>query len=417
MRNLSKNQSRGIAILCLAMLLGAVGAVYRNREWLRNVSRRLREPASTTATDDVPDDDEGSSHDRVRLASPQVARRIGIETACVVTEHHAHLLNANAETAYDGRRYTEVLARVTGIVREAHVEPGQVVDAGDVLAVLDSATVGNAKVQYRTALATADLAKATYDRLRTLAKQEIVAGKSELESLTALTQAQNNLLDAEQKLRNLGFQDDDLKRIAAAQSTTNLIDVAAPISGHIVVWDATIGDAVEPVTPLFIVADTKTMWLWIDVYESEIDHVRIGQSVTFTISGGSGARFTGTIATIGTEVDRVTRTTKVRAELANPEGRLRANQFGRAEIEVEREHEAIVVPAAAVQRDLNDEELVFLPDGDEVFVPRRVITRAMGDNDKREVAEGLKPGDQVVTTGAFLLLSELHKDRIAEDVD
>lgn len=285
------------------------------------------------------------------------------------------------------------------------------------LAVLDSATVGNAKVQYRTAQATVELAQATYDRLRTLAKQEIVAGKSELEALTALTQAKNHLLDAEQRLRNFGFAQDDLERIASAQSTTNLIEIAAPIDGHIIMWDATIGEAVEPTTPLFIIADTKTMWLWIDVYESEIASVRIGQPVTFSISGTSESPFRGKVVAIGTEVDRVTRTTRVRAELVNPEGRLRANQFGQAQIEVEADHEAVVVAADAVQRDHDNQELVFLPAGPQRFLPRNVVTRPTDDREKLEVVRGLKAGDIVVTTGAFLLLSELHKDRIADEVD
>lgn len=411
-------KTRNLAILCLlavGSMAFACAAWFYPHVWT-TLSSSPWIAAGTNAPPDAAADDEGSP-DHVRLASPEVARRIGIETATVVTGHHAHRLTANAEAAYDGRQYTEVLARVTGIVREAHVEPNQVIRAGDVLAVLDSATVGNAKTQYRTARATVELAHATYDRLRTLAKQEIVAGKSELEALTALTQAKNNLLDAEQKLRNLGFTEDDLQGIASAKSTTNLIDVVAPIGGHVIMWDATVGEAVEPTTPLFILADTETMWLWIDVYESDIASVQIGQPVSFTISGTTAPPFSGTVAAIGTEVDRVTRTTRVRAELANPDGRLRANQFGQAQVEVEPRHEAVVIPAAAIQHDDDNQEIVFLPEGSEEYLPRRVVTRPTDDKETREVVRGLHAGETVVTTGAFLLLSELHKNRIAEDVD
>ncbi|HVA44909.1 MAG TPA: efflux RND transporter periplasmic adaptor subunit [Pirellulales bacterium] len=413
-----KNGRQVLVLLLGTLLLSAAGVAWFRRDlWQDWLSRWPAFAAADRGAEEIADDDDERASDRVRLASPDMARRIGIETAQVTTERHAHRLTANAEAAYDGRRYTEVLARVTGIVHEARVEPSQVVGAGDVLAVLDSATVGNAKTQYRTARATVELAQATYDRLRTLAQQEIVAGKSELEALTALTQAKNNLLDADQKLRNFGFHDDDLKRIAAAQSTTNRIDVVAPIGGHVILWDATIGEAVEPTTPLFILADTETMWLWIDVYESDIASVKIGQPVTFEISGAAAPRFAGTVAAIGTEVDRVTRTTRVRAELANPDGRLRANQFGLAEIEVEPDHEALVVPADAVQRHEGDQEMVFSPDGPQTYLPRQIVTRATDDKQKREVLRGLEAGETVVTTGAFILLSELHKERIAEDVD
>ena len=119
-------------------------------------------------------------------------------------------------------------------------------------------------------------------------------------------------------------------------------------------WHAAAGAAVEPTTQNFAVADTSVMWLWIDVYESDISSVADGQRVSFTISGagagGDSPTFTGRITWVGTEVDQTTRTTKVRAEVANPDGRLRANQFGRADIQIGDRHEAVTVAKSAVQR-------------------------------------------------------------------
>jgi cobalt-zinc-cadmium efflux system membrane fusion protein len=159
------------------------------------------------------------------------------------------------------------------------------------------------------------------------------------------------------------------------------------------------------------------MWLWIDVYESDIASVAVGQPVTFTISGTETPVFSGRVTSVGTEVNPTTRTTRVRAELENPDGRLRANQFGRASIQVEPEHEALVVPVAAVQDDGRSER-VFVPLADGVsFRPQAVVTRPMDRPDLVEVVRGLDPGQRVVTTGAFLLQSELHKEAIAEDVD
>ena len=363
------------------------------------------------------DDDRDAPPDAVRLASADLARRIGIETAPAVLERHAHRLTCNAETAFDARRSAEVLARVDGVVSDVRVELSQVVRRGDVLAVIDSAAVGGAKTQYRTALANLDLAQSTWERIRKLAEKEILAGKSELEAVTALTTAKNNLLEAEQRLRNFGFQADELAAIAAAKSPDNLLEMLAPIDGHVIAWDSTIGEVVAPGAQLFALADTRKMWLWIDVYESDIDLIEVGQPVAFTISGTERPTFNGRITAIGAEVDRVTRTTRVRAELANPEGRLRANQFGQARIEVTPERETLVVPAAAVQRDSDNRDLVFLPEGKSAYRARSVAVRPTDDATKVEVVRGLQASDRVVTTGAFLLLSELYKDRIAEDVD
>ena len=77
-------------------------------------------------------------------------------------------------------------------------------------------------------------------------------------------------MDAEQKLRNLGFDDAELARILKTKDTRNLLNVVAPIDGTVVARHAVKGEAVQATTQLFAVADTSRMWLWIDVYESDI---------------------------------------------------------------------------------------------------------------------------------------------------
>src|SRR5262249_3721657 len=146
------------------------------------------------------------------------------------------------------------------------------------------------------------------------------------------------------RLRNLGFSDPDIARIARANDSSNQLEVVAPIDATITAWDATPGEAIEPTTQLFAMADITTMGLWVDVYESSIASVDVGQPVTFTISGTEAPVFSGRVTAVGTEVNPTTRTTRVRAEMENPDGRLRANQFGRARIRVEPEHDAVVVP-------------------------------------------------------------------------
>jgi cobalt-zinc-cadmium efflux system membrane fusion protein len=134
--------------------------------------------------------------------------------------------------------------------------------------------------------------------------------------------------------------------------------------------------------------------------------------VTFSITGTTSAHvptFTGKVTWVGTEVDPTTRTTRVRAQVDNTKGLLRAHVFGRAEIQVGPEHEAVVVPKEAVQRRYT-EDIVFVPQGNGVYRPQRVVTRATNRRGVIEVALGLKGGERVVTTGAFLLKTETMKD-------
>jgi cobalt-zinc-cadmium efflux system membrane fusion protein len=350
----------------------------------------------------------------VRLASPKLARRIGIQTVEVAEETHAHRLVANAETAYDSNHYADINPRVAGFIREVRADLGQGVRQGDVLCVIDSAEVSAAKTQYHSAQANLKLAQATADRTQSLARSGAVAGKAELEVLTALNQAQASTMDAEQKLRNLGFVDSELVEILKTKDTRNLLNVVAPISGTVVQRHAVKGEAVRPTGQLFAIAATSRMWLWIDVYESDISRVKLGQNVNFSPSGLSpdeGFVTLGQVTWVGTEVSEQTRTTRVRAELGNASGRLRANQFGEATIQLGAEHKAVIVPKEAVQRK-DKVDVVFLPEGDGTYRPLRVTTKPTDRSDVLEVTWGLKPGQRVVSKGAFLLKTEIMKGSI-----
>ncbi|QEH34827.1 Cobalt-zinc-cadmium resistance protein CzcB [Aquisphaera giovannonii] len=348
----------------------------------------------------------------VRLASAKLAGQIGIQVARATEESHAHKLTANAEAAYDANRYADITPRVGGFLREVRADLGKVVEQGEVLAVVDSAEVSTAKAQYITARAAEELARATYDRTRPLAREGVLARKGEIETLTALNQAKASLLDASQRLKNFGFDDRRLGRILKDNDTSSFLDVISPLDGTVVVRHAVRGEPVQATAQVFSVTDTSVMWLWVDVYESDIAAVKVGQQVSFVVSGNDETSFRGTVNWIGTEVNPQTRTTRIRAELANPEGRLRANQFGQAEIRVGEEHKAVVVPKAAVQRK-DDVDVVFLPEPEgDVYRPQRVVTKPTDRGDVLEVAWGLRPGQKIVTKGAFLLKTEIMKGAI-----
>ena len=110
-------------------------------------------------------------------------------------------------------------------------------------------------------------------------------------------------------------------------------------------------------------------------------------------------------------MDEKTRTTKVRAELPNRDGLLRAHQFGRARIRIGEPHKALVISKGAVQR-YENADMVFLRQKAGVYRPQRIRTVPLGRADAVEVSWGLKPGEEVVTTGAFLLKTEIMKGSI-----
>jgi cobalt-zinc-cadmium efflux system membrane fusion protein len=351
----------------------------------------------------------------VTFASGDLAETIGLETVPVAEERHAHHAEANAETDYNGNRHAEISPRVSGFLREIRVDLGDEVHACDVLAVVDSAEVSGVKSRLISARAALDLARVEYERTQELARRNAVASKQVLEAMTALNQAEAATLDASQALRNLGLDEGDLDRIVAEKDTSSTLEIVSPIGGSVIFRHAVLGEAVQPTTKLFGVADKATMWLWIDVYEQDIDRVEVGQRVTFQAAGAGRAAdapsFEGTVTWVGSEVDETTRTTRVRAELENPGGRLRANLFGRARIQVELEHDVAIIPRDALQRH-EGADLVFLPLGDGRFRPQRVVIRPTDRHGFVEVAWGLEPGQEVVTDAGFLLKTEIMKGAI-----
>ena len=350
----------------------------------------------------------------VRLASAGLAGDIGLRTAAVTEEEHAHELSANAETAYDANRYAEINPRVVGYLREARVDLGHVVKPGEVVAVVDSAEVSTAKTQYLSASAAFTLARDTYERIKALTASNAVALKEEIAARTAMDQAQSNLWNAEQRLRNFHFDDAALARVLQTKDTDPVLEIITPIGGEVVFRHAVLGEAVEPTMKLYTVADTAKAWLWIDVYERDLAQIKAGQAVAFSVSGmrpGTDSRsYEGRVTWVGSEVDEKTRTIKVRAEVPNPGSTLRAHQFGKARVVVEGPHKAMTVAKTAIQR-YDNTDLVFLSQTGAAYRPQRVKTRPLA-GDVVEVTWGLKPGQEVVTDGSFLLKTEIMKGSI-----
>ena len=350
----------------------------------------------------------------VRLSSPEIARKIGLRTARSESRRSAPSLGGNAEIAYNANLYAEVRPRVAGIIREVLVDEGSPVQPGAPMIVIDSAEVGSAKATLLAALPAAKLAEQTLDMTLRLRATSSAPLKEELSARATENKTKADVLSARQHLLNLGYNEANLEQIAKNQDTSNLHSVVAPIEGTVVERHAVPGEAVEPNHKLFGVADTRIMWAWIDVYEDQIDVVEVDQPVQLTISGTVTPVFTGRVDWIDTAVNPATRTIRIRAEMLNPTGRLRAFEFGRAAILTGYERETVIVPRDAVQN-IDGTDVVFLPKGDGVYEPRPVVTRPSDEPGHMEIASGLAPGREIVVTGSFVLKSQLLKQMSARD--
>jgi cobalt-zinc-cadmium efflux system membrane fusion protein len=317
---------------------------------------------------------------------------------------------------------------------------GDSVRQGAVVALVDAAEAGRNKSEFLQALAELRLKTRNFDGLSLAATGGAVPERRLRESETALNEARIRLTAAQQALTNLGLpiELESLQALTEAQlagrlrflglpkgltndfdskTTGSLLPVTAPLDGILVSRDVVAGEVVDAAKVLFVVADTRTMWLNLDLRLEDARRVALGQEVRFWPDGGRQAN--GRVTWISTEADRQTRTVKLRASLENGTGRLRANVFGTGKVILHKESQTVVVPSTAVQWE-GCCHVVFVRDKDfpregalKVFHVRTVRLGAR-DEKQTEIIAGLLPGEVVVTRGSSLLRAELLKDNLGE---
>jgi cobalt-zinc-cadmium efflux system membrane fusion protein len=347
---------------------------------------------------------------RIRFSTPDVVKQAGLEFAKVERRPLTATLTCNALVAYDGNHYARVTPRAPGLVREVAKDLGDTVAAGDALAVIESAELSSATAEYLQAAAKLSLWEKHHQRTHELVKQGISAAKEDLETEARLEESRLSLATMKQKVKSLGLKDDEVDALPQQNQAYGLLAMRAPFAGVVVERSAVIGEAVDTQKPLFAVADTSRMWSLLDVYEDDLSLIQRGQRIVLTVGGVRGESFAGTITWISTQLDSRTRTLKARAEIDNPDGRLRANMFGQAIVKVHQGEERVVVPKSAVQWD-GCCNLVFIRKSDQLFVPRP-LRLGYATDDAYEVLEGVEPGEVIVTQGSFLLKTELLKGSI-----
>lgn len=346
----------------------------------------------------------------VQLKSPEIARRAGLHVEPVRKAPVDETASCNAQVAFDGDYTAELASRAAGIITEVLVDLGDRVEAGHVLAVIDSSELGSAKASFLQAKSLVNLREKNHAREQSLFQQQIATEKSMLETETDLVESRVMLSNATQLLRNLGLSDEDVADVEANDDTSSYLPLRAPFSGVIIDRHAVAGEVITTDKPLFKVVNLQTMWVMLDVDERDVPRLTTGLSVTVTVDAMPQRTFEGELTWISAEVHPKTRTVKARAEVDNPKGLLKANMFGRALIRVRRIEDAMLVPEDAVQWD-GCCNVVFVRHTDTIYQPYQV-TLGSKHGAFYIVEDGIPDGESVVTRGSFLLKTEILKGNI-----
>jgi cobalt-zinc-cadmium efflux system membrane fusion protein len=333
---------------------------------------------------------------KVRLASNDSADIAGVQTATPTVGTIADAVECYAELAFNQNKLAQIAAPVGGIIQEVPVDLGSKVEEKQAVVKIWSASIAES-------VAKAVLSHQTLDRERKLRADRVTSEKD-------LQQAEADHRASCQQLRTLGFTEEQIDALVANPSEQVLMEVRAPFAGEIVERTAVRGALVEAGKPLFTLADHSVMWAMLNIPESALARVKIGQTVELRVESLPGQTFTGKLTWIGAEVDEKNRMARARAEVANPEGLLKARMFAQARILTRTAEGALLLPPSAIQR-MEGKSFVFVKVADDLFDARAVRLGAKFDG-KVEIIEGLKPQEVVVVNHGFPLKSAFLISRL-----
>jgi Cu(I)/Ag(I) efflux system membrane fusion protein len=336
----------------------------------------------------------------------QQIQQAGVATMPVLRRKLYREIDTTGRIDYDERRYKGISCWIHGKSRidQLHVNfTGDHVEEGELVAEIFSPELITAQDEFLIAVRAAENSSGGRISRVGLDPQAYVAS-------------------ARQKLIYQGLTPAQIDELEKTRQVLDRIPVYAPISGTVIERHVQQMQYVQEGDWLLHLADLSHLWLYVDVYEDELPLIEPGMPVELSVSKLPGETFWGEVSFVVPQVRRKTRTVPVRVDIDNRDGKLFPGMFARARVR----HDfpsVLAVPESAVL--WSGQRAVVITQGtggafqpQEVLLGRRWLFAAEGDVEKaslrfgadrlrfHEVLEGLAPGDQVVTSGAFLLNAE-----------
>jgi Cu(I)/Ag(I) efflux system membrane fusion protein len=323
--------------------------------------------------DYLPVYDGEDSEDGTLAISLGKMQRSGVRTEQAASRVLSVPVRASGTIQLDERRISVVATRSDAFIEKvSNITTGEKVAKGQDLVRLYSPDIATAGAQYVTELSDP-------------ARRSVLGG-------------------ARQRLENLGAPSDLIKEIERARKVPLAITWAASQDGIVLERNAIDGMKAAPGDVLFRIADVSKVWALADIPERDLPRIVPGQNVAVRVRGFDDRTFAGKVSLIYPQVNKETRTTRVRVELANPDGILRPDMYVDAEIAAGSEKPVTAVPASAVI-DSGTRQIVLIDKGEGRFEPR-VVTVGRRGTDYIEIREGIAPGTNVVVAANFLIDAE-----------
>lgn len=416
-------KSRRIGRLGVGLLVGLLCGAFGMRTWMtRGLShdgQSSRAADRDKAGHEGGEHTEGDGHDHsqgkgehgeheegVVKLSPEALKTNGVEIVEAGPGKLERTITLPGEVRLNADRVAHIVPRVSGMVREVRKNLGDAVTPGEVIAVLDSRELADAKAADLAASSRHELAKANVERIQKLFEKKIAPEEELLKAKQSLAETDIEHHTAEAKLHALGLTQAQVESLHTEKDTDySRYEIKAPFAGTVIEKHITLGEVVNPDTSCFVLADVSNVWVDVTVYPQDVPQIKIGRPVNVTSSGVSDLH-RGEIMYVSPKIDEGTRTGMARVVLSNPDGHLRPGMFVRADLVVSEENARIVVPDTAIQT-IENRTVVFVEEHG--GFEKRFVTLGRKSGKDCEVLSGLNPGERYAATGTFILKAELGK--------
>lgn len=308
----------------------------------------------------------------------------GVQTAPAANRVLSKEIKTTGRIALNENGRSYITARITGRIDEVYVNyEGAYVAPGQAIASIYSPDLISAQEEYVLALD-------SVEKLRGAGKDVVQMNKRLLES-------------ARRRLELWGISADQIAHLEHTRKASTHMTIQAQFGGTVMERQIFPGNYVTAGERLYTLADLSNVWMNADIYEKDIQGIQVGQEVVITTPAYPGQSFTGRITFINPIVDDTTRTVRVRAEFANPDGSLKPNMFTYANIRIPL-GEALVIPASSLL-DTGSRKVVYVAQSEDTFVKRDVVVGQEAEG-FIQILSGLQPNETVITAAAFLIDSQ-----------
>ena len=299
-----------------------------------------------------------------------------------------------AKVQAEPQRLVHVYPPVSGRLLSLNVRPGDVVQQGQAIAIIESSDAASALSDYEKSKIETSRSHQAEQRAALLLQHEAMSQKDYEDIKAQAESAKADLARTEQRLRMLGLN---------SGSVSDQVTVKAPRSGVVLEIGAANGElskSLDNASSIATIADLSSVWIVGDVYEKDVALASRGTPAVVTFAALPDAKYRGTISNVSDVIDPTTRSLKIRVVLPNEGHKLKPEMFATIHL-VGSKQNLLTVPTTAVLHE-GDASFVMVKKADGNYEKRR-ITIVNSGGDKTEIASGLQPGETIVTVGAELL--------------